>query len=385
MTAPKKVLVLISEHPSPPNSGTRVKNFHFWKHFRNLGVELKILYTDERHDRPAFSSFEEIRCRFDRPSLPMKAWRYLNYSHHQYKFSHELIKKIHSLCQHWRPDIIHAEELKMAKYFPNIGIKQTLTVHNVESELLKMSGSLPFPFAQRLFDTVHAVNLKSYEKAAISQADLVFTYSEIDSKKLKALYPFGVFQTGQNGVNAQDIPATEVVSKGQILFVGSLHYAPNAQGLKWFIDQVFPLLDQSITINVAGAGAPMHLIEEMKKKNIVFHDSPESLESIYQGSTLTIVPILSGSGTRTKILESLAYQRLVISTTKGAEGLNVDESQGVFRADTKEDFSKLINHWANHAVADKGIKLGLSGRRYVLDKYDWSALAKKYLMSWSSL
>lgn len=381
-----KVLVLLSEHPDPPNSGTRVKNFHLWKNFyQHPQVEIKILYTANQKSCPNFSKNDEQNFPFDKMTIFKKGSRYLLYSHHQYKYSTLLKNRVNELIKTWAPDIIHAEELKMAKYLDDVSTAKTVTVHNVESDLLRKSGSLPLKFMQPVINFIHYLTLKAFEKRVVNSFDKVFTYSDVDSKRYAQLYPRGRFVTTRNGVNAKDITPIDISNKKNILFIGSLHYAPNAEGIRWFLRHVLPHINQDISIVVAGAGAPGELKKELISNHISFVDTPDELTSLYNEATLTIVPLLSGSGTRTKILESLAYQRPVISTSKGAEGLEFNESMGVYIFDDPLLFAKKINEITSLDSIELENQKCQKARQYIIDQYDWSALAKKYVYEWTRL
>lgn len=381
-----KVAVLLSEYPSPPNSGTRVKNFHLWKHFRkNPEIELRVFYLSEQANNENFTGFSEEACLYEKYGFFTKILRYMFFSHHQYRYSKQLESKLINTLKNWSPDVIHAEELKMAKYALKCKIKKTVTLHNVESDLLKKSGSLPIKYFQPLLNWLHYLTLKNYERRVVQSFDKVFTYSKIDTKRLIELYGPRTITTTRNGVNASEIDAGPLVNMDTILFIGSLHYAPNAEGIRWFIKEVIPSIRKDIRIIVAGAGAPEELIDQLNSKKIVFYDSPASLEHIYQNCTLTIVPLLSGSGTRTKILESLAYKRPVISTKKGSEGLSVSDELGVFNAEKPKEFAATINDLCQEHQREKLNTLGAHGRNFVLENYDWEHLSRQYYKEWETL
>lgn len=381
-----RVIVLLSEHPYPPNSGTKVKNYHLWKNFLKFpDIELKVLYLSDTADLSTFSGHEEITLRYDKFNIVQKSLRYLLYSHHQYRYSSALGLKLQELSQQWNPDIIHAEELKMAKYAQPSKIKKTVTLHNVESDLIKKSGSLPVRYFQKILNFIHSLTLKNYESRVVQTFDKIFTYSDVDTKRFRQLYKQQSFVTTRNGVNAQAICPSSVEQTNNILFVGSLHYAPNAEGIKWFLQYVRPYLRKDITITVAGAGAPNDLKKLLKESHIIFYDSPKSLEDFYHRCTLTIVPLLNGSGTRTKILESLAYQRPIVSTIKGSEGLSVNESMAVYNRDDPKEFAETINHLCHKDQIAELKKRSEVGREYILKNYDWEVLADQYYEQWKSL
>ena len=130
-----------------------------------------------------------------------------------------------------------------------------------------------------------------------------------------------------NGIRmaAPDPPAPDPV----LLFVGSLNYEPNTEGLDWFVQQVLPLVQKSVpevALHVAGRSASKNTRTMLRRARATLFDGPPDLEPIYRQAAVSIVPLHRGSGTRIKILEAGAYGLPIVSTEKGAEGIGLSRS-----------------------------------------------------------
>jgi glycosyltransferase involved in cell wall biosynthesis len=130
-----------------------------------------------------------------------------------------------------------------------------------------------------------------------------------------------------------------------ILFFGPLNYKPNTEALNEIIKKIAPkIIDQNNKVKfvIAGKNPPTNI----KNKNIIFTGFVEKIEDYINACDLVIVPLLSGGGVRTKILESLACKKIVISSKMGAEGINAMEYNGklIICNDTNSVISNILNH-----------------------------------------
>src|SRR5262249_42180639 len=136
---PLRVLALISDVTDPPITGTRVRNRHLWVAVAALGHEVRLLgLRQNKSESPRGPA--GLRSQFfdlDREPLVMRAMHASVYSFHQWPRSKGLGSAVEATLADFKPDVIHAEELRMAAYLPQRrdAAVQTLTLHNVESEL----------------------------------------------------------------------------------------------------------------------------------------------------------------------------------------------------------------------------------------------------------
>jgi polysaccharide biosynthesis protein PslH len=131
--------------------------------------------------------------------------------------------------------------------------------------------------------------------------------------------------------------------KGNVLlFVGTLSYGPNIDGLIWFIDNIFPSFKKEYPdgrFYIVGR-FPGDQIDQICKKTsgIELHANVEKLDNYYKQCRVVVVPLLSGGGSRIKILESVAWDRPVLSTRIGAEGLSFRNDYNIHLFETASEF-----------------------------------------------
>jgi hypothetical protein len=262
-----KVLALLSDCPWPPNTGSRVRNAYLWPALERLGVEVRLLALDQghgsivrNHSAGAGGLVEVEMFGLDREALPSRAWHALTRSYHQWPVSGALRRRVHEFMHGWHPDVIHAEELRMAAYLPDRRhlprSLRTLTLHNVESDLLRQTGSTAVRHGRALVEAMHRASLARFERRAIRASDLAFAYSAADLARYRELVPRAHWAATRNGTHAAAITPVPPPAAPAVLLLGSLGYAPNVQGLFWFLDQVLPLLPPELPVTVAGSRAP---------------------------------------------------------------------------------------------------------------------------------
>lgn len=194
-----------------------------------------------------------------------------------------------------------------------------------------------------------------------------------NSKLSAAVIPNGVSMVNHffdQGVH-QDKPEC-------ILFCGTLWALPNTEGLLWFYNTTWPAVKKSfpqLKLLVVGNGiAPDSLHKLVNDSSILFTGAVADVKPWYNQAAVAIVPILTGSGTRLKILEAMGLGIPVVSTSKGAEGITYTDKKNIIIADNENDFAAyliaLLNTKANRVAIQQ------AARKLVEEKYDWNVIGK---------
>ncbi|NDK56315.1 glycosyltransferase family 4 protein [Pontibacter fetidus] len=253
-----------------------------------------------------------------------------------------------------------------------------VNTHNIESQFYKQLLSESDIHSQKYRHKLNLDLMKQVEIETINNADLVFTCSLIDKKKFLELASNANIKVVPNGVDinffkAVSLSKDDVVDK-IILFTGDMGYKPNIDAVIYFARQILPdLLLQipSICFVIAGRNAASTTKYINLNLPVKIIDSPEDMRPVYNSADLCVVPLRYGSGTRLKILEAWAMNKAVVSTTIGAEGLDVNVSN-ITLADTPEEF---INACLA-VLSDKElkVKLGSEGRKTIETSYNWKQI-----------
>jgi len=248
--------------------------------------------------------------------------------------------------------------------------------HNVDSKLGAMAVG-KFGMKEKYLEDIQKAERNMHLKV-----DALFTCSKEDRDDfLRMNHDQISVAVIPNGVNVGNLYAGAVNEDkpGYILFCGSLNFQPNSEGLFWFykncwneVKEKFP----AIKLLVVGSGkAPDYFKEIYIDDSVIFSGIVEDVKPWYNKAAIAIVPLLSGSGTRLKILEAMSLGVPVISTALGAQGIEHTDKNDIEIFDNPEDFSNgLIELLCNKS---NRIQLKDNARNLVEKKYDWNVIGEK--------
>ena len=274
-------------------------------------------------------------------------------SYHIERFnSKDMACKLAEILKHEHFDIVHVESIYMTPYVDvirkNSSAKIVVRMHNIEHQIWeRLASNESNPFMKFLYH-VNEKQLRKVEDSILNKVDGYMTISEPDYQYFEktapeipgVVIPFGIDM--DNYELEDDFIASD---KPSLCHIGSMNWSPNIEGIEWFLDDVWPLIHEAhpdLEFTVAGHGTPDHLMQR-KDANVKFVGTVPDANEFMLDHELMIVPLLSGSGIRVKIVEAMALGRVVITTSVGAEGLSVENGKHLFIADTPEEYLSVIN------------------------------------------
>jgi polysaccharide biosynthesis protein PslH len=162
-----------------------------------------------------------------------------------------------------------------------------------------------------------------------------------------------------------------------LLFLGYMAYEPNTDAALFFAKRVLPLIQRGIPrvkFLVVGKDPPPSVCRLNDGKSVVVTGTVPEVADYLSSATVVVVPIRFGGGTRIKILEALAHRKAIVSTTKGAEGIDVQPGRHLLLADSPEDLAKSCTR----LLRDSGLRtqLGEDGFCLVRDHYQWECIER---------
>ena len=210
--------------------------------------------------------------------------------------------------------------------------------------------------------------IKRWENRAICASHSTFVCSDHDREYLRR--KFGCD-------NVVDIPNAVELPRGRgrqgkqtLLFLGFLSFHPNTIGADHLIANIWPTVLSCVPqaqLIIAGAKPEYLTSYKQRPKGVTFVGFVEDLEKLYEEVAVVCCPILSGSGTRIKILEAAAYEKPVVSTTLGAEGIPLKDGEEIFLRDDPKSFAEACVQ----LLTDKSlaIRMGQKARSVIEEKY----------------
>lgn len=259
-----------------------------------------------------------------------------------YDITKSFIKFVNQIIETKNSDIVQVEfypYLNIVNYISK-DVKKIFVHHEIRyvrnSRFLEQLKTLPKDIAFN--DT-----LKKKEINNLNKYDVVITLTEEDKHILEDDGVSSNIYVSPAAVSTSSKPVT--TWKRSLVFVGGYGHGPNVEGLSWLAEKVFPLINwnnyPNICFKIIGKGWPDHFVAPVDGLKVDYCGFVEHLEDAAYGGIM-LVPILSGSGMRMKILEASALSMPIVTTTVGVEGIDLINGQSCLMADSPEDFANAI-------------------------------------------
>ena len=303
--------------------------------------------------------------------------------------SQDFATKLKSILEEEEFDIVHVESIFLTPYVPVIRkyskAKIVLRAHNVEHMIWKRiakSSHNPFKkwYLKHLSLTLGAYereHAKDYDAiACITDDDALFFKDEANFRKPIIDLPFGINPEPLEHVN---------VEENSLFHIGSMDWMPNEEGIRWFLKEIWPLVHKEIPevrLYLAGRKMPKELMDSEIEGVSVVGEVPDAM--YFVGSKeINIVPLLSGSGIRVKIIEAMSAGKIVIATTRGAAGIHYTNDENILIADTPQEFVKQIRR----CVDDKDFckKIGDNAYKLITEEYSTDRLTQKLIKFYTQI
>jgi glycosyltransferase involved in cell wall biosynthesis len=279
-------------------------------------------------------------------------------------------------------DIIQFEGLMVCLYLAAVRkyskAKLIYRAHNIENQIwqrLSLQKTDPF---KKSYLKMHAKRIKNYELQQLNNFDGIAVFTDQDKSTLMEYgikIPIEILPVGINLDHYRpDFSKTEFPS---LFFLGSLDWLPNREGIEWFLDKFYKELtdgDLPVRFYVAGTDIPERFDDyEVMGKIFIQGEVDDALEFV-NSKSIMIVPLLSGGGMRVKIVEGMAMQKCIISTSLGAEGINFENGVNMLIANDQDEFYDTIKLCIMDEEYCKNI--GLNARKLTEEQHDVNKVTK---------
>ena len=280
-------------------------------------------------------------------------------------------------------DIIQFEGLMVSLYLSavrkNTSARLIYRAHNIENQIWqRLSEQKTDPF-KKSYLKMHAKRIKSYELTQLNNFDGIAVFTQQDKATMMEYgtkIPIEVLPVGINLSHYQpDFNKTEFPS---LFFLGSLDWLPNREGIEWFLENFHKdLTDGELRVRfyVAGSDIPERFDDfEVLGKIFIQGEVDDALEFV-NSKSIMIVPLLTSGGMRVKIVEGMAMQKCIISTSLGAEGINYTDHENILIANNQDEFYEAIKL----CIADEEYTkfIGINARKLVEREHDVNIVTKK--------
>jgi len=398
-----KILFLTQIVPFPPDAGPKVKTYHVIRALVEQGHSVTLVSFVRPEEVRHIPDLQEICEAVHMVPIHRSRVADVGFMIRSYLTGRPFLierddlrpmqETINRLVQVDDFQFLHADQLTMVQFairgasaFPDKKPKVIFDAHNAVWTIVERMKENARFFLKPVL-AAEARRVKQYEGGLLRTVDHVLAVTEIDRNLLEEARHFSK-SSGNDHVSpitvipiAVDTQKLRMINRKvdskNIVTLGTLHYPPNADGIRWFLNEVFPLVRKQVPdakLTIIGKNPPQDFIEQAEQNPSVIKVTGyvESLVPYLEESALMVVPVRAGGGMRVRILEAFAYAMPVVTTAVGLEGIHGTLDHDVLVADTPADFAKrTIELLQNPALQEK---LSTNGRELATSKYDWQVV-----------
>jgi sugar transferase (PEP-CTERM/EpsH1 system associated) len=252
---------------------------------------------------------------------------------------------LEKLIRRERFDAAVVDHLAPTTYFPDRA-HSVLFQHNVEFMIWRRHAENATDPLRRHYFRLQAERMFAYERQACRESGHVVACSDVDAEVMRKSFGISHVSTVPTGVNleffARPHAPEQVNSRRDLVFVGSMDWLPNQQGVLWFAREILPLIRRKrpqTTLAVVGRTPSGEVQALAGEPGITVTGTVPDVRPWFWEAAVCVVPLLVGGGTRVKIYEAMAAKTAIVSTTIGAEGLEYQHPENIRIADTPQDFA----------------------------------------------
>lgn len=371
-----KVLQLCNKAPFPANDGSSIAIYNMAKGLIDNSIDLYLLTINtKKHFKPDANVPEAFRKKAHYTSVyrntnTSPAGAALNLlsgeSYFVSRFYFKAFEKqLVSLLQQQSFDLIQLEGLFMGVYIDVIrkhsAAKIVLRAHNIEHFIWERHIANEKSRLKKYYLRLQNARLKSFELKVMAEVDAIVPITRVDEEAFRRL---GFSKPMYSCITGVDVSYYQQRQEGAVkastlFYFGSMDWLPNQEAVMWFLEHCWPQVHKAVPgakFIIAGRGMPGELLH-MSKPNVMVVESVTDGKAFFHKHELMVVPLLSGSGLRIKIIEGMAYGKAIVSTSVGAEGIHYTNGKDILIADTPSDFSEavieLLRNEEKRAVLEK--------------------------------
>jgi glycosyltransferase involved in cell wall biosynthesis len=396
-----KILILSNRVPFPQNGGYPIVVRNTILGLVNEGHEVSVFTLNNRKQRSSIDSDDELIRKIHYQAydinVSLSPWEFVlnllgrrTYNVDRFYdagFERLLVNELKRV----QYDIIQFEGLFMSAYLPalrkNSSAKLIYRAHNIEYLIWQRLSEQKSDPVKKTYLRLLAKRIKRYELSYLNRFDAIAALTEQDKHLMlqhDTKVPIEVFPVGIDLERYQpDYSQTEFPS---LFFLGALDWMPNREGMEWFLDNFAADItngDLHVKFYVGGRNIPERFDEYEAMGKIFIQGEVDDAQEYVNSKAIMIVPLLSGGGMRVKIVEGMAMQKCIITTTLGAEGLNYTNGHDILIANDRQEFYDAIKR----CIGDEEYcrQIGLNARHLIEKEHDTKVVTTRFIKFYKEL
>jgi glycosyltransferase involved in cell wall biosynthesis len=388
-----KILQLCNKPPYPSVDGGTMAMNSITQGLLSQGCKVKVLTveTDKHPVRreliPAEylkqTGLESVYVDLRVKPLPAIFAMLCGESYHVKRYvSEAFAAKLREILEKESFDIVHVESIFLTPYVPLIrkysDAKIILRAHNVEHLIWRQVAQSCTNSLKRWYLKHLSLTLRAYELEHLNDYDGVVCITKNDAEVFRQAGCRKPVVSIPFGVDSGEVPSVEV-EPDSLFHIGAMDWLPNQESIRWLLEEVWPVVHREVPqakLYLAGRKMPSQWMNATIEGVSVIGEVPDAMYFI-GSKKINVVPLLSGSGIRVKIIEAMSIGKTVITTTVGAQGIDYTDGENILIADTPEQFARQIKRCLDDDAFCS--RVGEAAAQLVADQYDRKKLAEELI------
>ena len=385
-----KILFLSPTVPFPLTDGGRIRVFNLLKQIAKKSDITLLALETQPTDAEGIAELQQLGVQVhlvpNAPTLPRVSLRTLINAFHTRQpitvARYDLPayrQKFRELVATENYDLIHYEMFHTAQFHTETDLPGVLSQQNVDSAIWRrLCDETANPFYKFAYWT-QQLAFQRYERVLSPKFDAVTCTSDIDAAVFQRHCAEDTIEIIPNGVDVTHYqPDFTSEAPAHLIYIGSMDWYPNEDAVAFFADEVLPQIQEKVPdvqFSIVGGNPSARVQRLAEREGVVVTGRVPEIKPYFAEATVFVVPLRIGSGTRLKILEALAMGKAIVSTTVGAEGLDLKDGEEILIADEPAAFADAVIRLLT--APSRRRRIGENGRARVEQDYDWRSIGEK--------
>lgn len=355
-----RILQICNRVPYPPADGGAIAMLNLAEALHEVGAQVEILAlnTSKHYVAPArIPDFLKEKFKLESFFIDnrLKKWSAFKHlfgkkSYHISRFFHgDFAQIIAKKVKNGNYDTVILEGLSMMIYAKTIrqhsSVKIIYRSHNIEHKIWEeLAGGEKHKIKAWYLKSL-SKKLKAFELSHLNASDGILAITAEDLKCYRSLNCKAALLYLPLGLNSKNYKISQAPALDQSFFhIGSMDWQPNIRSVEWLINEVWPAVFHQFpgaSLHLAGRNMPPHFLA-LKIPGIFVHGQVAEQQQFINKYKYMLVPVMQASGVRVKIIEGLALQKTIISTTKGAQGITITNPKEILIADGVKQWQQAM-------------------------------------------
>lgn len=402
------VLFLTQIIPFPPDAGPKVKTWHVLRYLASRGHRITLASFVRPEEEAYIKDVREI-CQ-EVYTIPIHRsrikdvgyWIRSHFTGRPFLVERDdmmgMRQLVGKLLAEEEIDILHADQLTMAQFA--LARNHEKYSYQQYPELVFDAHNAVWTIVERMRENtawylkpigfLEEQRIKRYEGMVVSQYDHTLAVTKPDEAALNEAVDFFIDDHKKKSHSIKVIPiavdtkelqpVSRIPGTKNIVTLGTLHYPPNADGIRWFAEKIFPLVlerEPEATLTIIGKNPPsdFYQLQEKHPQSIEVTGYIPDLTPYLERAALMVIAVRAGGGMRVRILEAFARGMPVVTTSVGLEGITARPGKDILVEDSPVEFAEAILNLLNDPKLCA--QLAKNGRQLAVEQYDWQVVLKK--------